>query len=74
MQRFIADHILTVLVKKNDQTIDKVVGLLDDRYGRSRTEKVEEAIDDFFKLREDQYEDYDELMLAMKELSKEEWN
>ena len=68
MQRYITDHILSVLIQKQDQTVDKVVGLLDSRYGRSRTEKVEEAIEDLFKFREDQYEDDDELMLAMKEL------
>ena len=68
LQRYIADHIFSVLIKKTDQTIDKVVELLDARYGRSRTEKVEEVIEDLFKFREDQYEDDDELMLAMKEL------
>ena len=45
-----------------------MIGLLDARYGRSRTEKVEEVIEDYLKFREDQYEDYDELILAMKEL------
>ena len=65
LQRFIADHILPVIVKKEDQTVDKVTRLLDSRYGRTRTEKVEEAIEDLFKFREDQYEDDDELMLAM---------
>ena len=68
LQRYVADHIIPVLVRKMDQTVDKVVGLLDGRYGRSRTEKVEEAIEDLFKFREDHYEDDDELMLAMKEL------
>ena len=68
LQRYIADHILLVLIKKTDQTIDKVAELLDARYGRLRTEKVEEAIEDLFKFREDQYEDDDEFMLAMKEL------
>ena len=68
LQRFIANHILPVLVKKQDQTVDRVARLLDSRYGRTRTEKVEEAIEDLFKLREDQYEDDDELMLAMREL------
>ena len=68
LQRFIADHILPVLVKKQDQTVDRVARLLDSRYGRTRTEKVEEAIEDLFKFREDQYEDDDELMLAMREL------
>ena len=68
LQRYIADHILPVLVKKTDQTVDKVAGLLDIRYGRSRTEKVEDAIEDLFKLREDKYDYDDELMLAMREL------
>ena len=56
------------MIQKQDQTVDKVAGLLDSRYERSRTEKVEEAIEDLFKFREDQYEDDDELILAMKEL------
>ena len=38
------------------------------KYGRSRTEKVEEAITDLLKFREDQYEDDDELILVIKEL------
>ena len=55
-------------MKIEDQTVDKVARLLNSRYGRTRTEKVEEAIEDLFRFREDQYEDYDELMLAMSEL------
>ena len=51
-----------------DHTVDRVARLLDMRYGRSRTRKVEDAIEDLFKFREDNYEDDDELMLAMKEL------
>merc|ERR1712215_202287 len=34
------------------------------------SEKVEEAIEDLFKFREDQFEDDDDLMLAMSELRK----
>merc|ERR1712082_232820 len=60
LQRYLTDHILPVLVKKTDQTIYRVAGLLDIRYGRSRTEKVKDAIEDLFKLREDNYEDDDE--------------
>ena len=37
LQRYIVDHILPVLTQKQDQTVDKVAGLLDSRYGRSRT-------------------------------------
>ena len=56
------------MIKKTDQTLEKVVELLDMKYGRSRTEKVEEAVEDLLKFREYQYEDDDELILAMKEL------
>ena len=63
-----AEHIIPVLVNKEDQTLTKVVVLLDIRYGRSRTEKVKEEIEDYIKFREDQYEDDDDLILAMKEL------
>lgn len=41
LQRYIADNIPTVLVKKTDQTVDKVARLLDIKYGRSRTENVQ---------------------------------
>ena len=66
LQRFITNHILPVI--KEDQTVDKVTRLLESRYGRTRTEKVEEAIEDLFQFREDQYEDDNELMLAMSKL------
>ena len=57
-----------MLEKKEDQTITKVTGLLDLRYGRSRTEKVEEAIEDLFRFREDNYDEDDALMLTIREL------
>ena len=65
-----ADHILPVVVTKDDQNVKKVVTLLNERYGRTCTEKVEEAIEDLLKFREDNYDDDDELMLAMSELRK----
>ena len=70
LQKFLADHILPVILTKNDQNVKKVTTLLNERYGRTQTEKVEEAIEDLFKFREDQFEDDDELMLAMSELRK----
>ena len=57
LPRHIDEHVLPVLVKKQDQTIDKVLGLLDVKYGRTRTEKIEEYVDNILKFREDQYED-----------------
>ena len=59
---------IPVLIKKTDQTLEKVIELLDVKYGQSRTEKEEDVIEDYLKFRKDQYEDDDELILAMKEL------
>ena len=68
LQKYVAEHVIPVLVRKTDQTLDKVVELLDMKYSRSRTEKVEDVIEDYLKFRKDQYEDDDELILAMREL------
>ena len=70
LQKFLAEHILPVIETKEDQNVKKVVTLLNERYGRTRTEKVEEAIDDYFRFREDNFDDDDELMLSMSELRK----
>ena len=49
LQRFLADHILPVILKKDDQNVGKVITLLNERYGRTRIEKVEEAIENLFR-------------------------
>ena len=42
------------------------------KYGRSRTEQIEELVDDLLNFREDQYEDDGELLLAMKDIRRRE--
>ena len=49
--------------------MEKVLELLSKEYGRSRTEKVEEAVEDMLKFREDCYEEDDDLIMAMRELN-----
>ena len=68
LQKYVSKHFILVLFRKTDQTLDKVLEFINMKYGRSRTEKVEDVIQDYLKFREDQYEDDDELILAMKEL------
>ena len=41
LQKFLANHILPVIETKEDQNVKKVVTLLNEKYGRTRTEKVE---------------------------------
>lgn len=48
----------------------KVLELLDLRYERSCLEKVEECVQDWIEFKEDQYEEEEELLLAMEEINK----
>ena len=45
LPRFVNDHVLKVLEKKDDQTIKNVMELLDKKFGRSRLDKMEEWIE-----------------------------
>ena len=54
---------------KQDQTINKVLQHLDIKYGQSRTEKVEECVEDLLRFMEDQHEEDNVLILAMKEIN-----
>ena len=68
LPRYVGEHVLLTLEKKMDQTMNKVLEILNIKYGRTRTKKVEECVEDWLILREDQFEEDDELMLAMKEI------
>ena len=68
LPRYIGEHVLLVLEKKQENMIKKVLELLEVKYGRSRTEKIEECVEDILKFKEDQYEENEELILAMKEI------
>ena len=49
LPRFIVEHILPVLEKKQDQTVKRVLELLDVKYGCTRIEKIEECVSDLRK-------------------------
>ena len=54
--------------RKTDQTVKKALELLEVKYGRSFTERIEKCVNDLLKFREDQYKDDGELLLAMEEI------
>ena len=56
IQKYVADHVIPVLINKTDQTLEKVIELLDVKYGRSRTEKVEDVIEVYLKFRNEKKE------------------
>ena len=49
--------------------IKKVLEISSLKYGRTRTEKIEDFMDDWTKFQDDQYEDESELLLGIKELN-----
>ena len=46
LPKFVADHILPVMKEKKDQTVKKVLELLDIKYGRTQMEKIEDCVND----------------------------
>ena len=46
LPRYIGEHVLPLLEKKQDQTVKRVLELLDIKFGRTRTEKVKEVVED----------------------------
>merc|ERR1712074_161381 len=69
LPRFFGEHVLPVLDKLPDQTVKKVLDLLETKYGRTRIEKVEECVKDWLEFKEDMFDEEDEFMFAMKELN-----
>ena len=52
LPQYVGEHILPVLEKKTNQTIKKLLDLLDVKYSRTRTEKVKEYVEDWLKFKE----------------------
>ena len=69
LPKYVGEHILSILERKQDQTMKKVLEILSLKYGRTRTEKIKDFMDDWTKFRDNQYEEYCELLLGMKELN-----
>ena len=68
LPRYVGEHVLPTLEKKTYQTIMKVLNLLAIKYGRTKTEKIEELMEDWIKFKDDQFKDNGELLLGMREL------
>ena len=57
LEKYISEHVLTSLNTPDKQKIKKVTQCLEERYGRTRLEKLEELVVEWMKFREDDYED-----------------
>ena len=68
LPRYVGEHVLLVLGKKTDHMIAKFLDLLSLKYERTKTEKIQEIMEDWLNFKDDQFEDNGKLLLALKEL------
>ena len=69
LSRYVREHVLPVLEKKTDMTMKCVLDLLDIKYGHTRTEKIEEVVEDWMKFKQDQFKEDRKFILSMKEIN-----
>ena len=53
LPRYVGEHVLPTLEKTTYHTMAKVLDLLALKYGQTRTEKIEEIIEDWMRLKDD---------------------
>ena len=73
---YVSKQVLTTLNTVAKHKIKEVLECLQIRYGRTRLEKLEQLVSEWLKFNDDDYDDKDDLLQAMKELwkRKEELN
>ena len=59
LPRFMVEHVLPVLEKKQDQTVKKVIKLLDVKCRWTWIEKIEEYLQDWLEFKEDRFKEED---------------
>ena len=55
--KYVGEHTLPILDKKTDQKMKRVLEILSLKYGRTRTENIEDFMEDWMKFGDDQFED-----------------
>ena len=56
LEKFVSEHVLTTLSTPEKQKVKKIIACLEERYGRTRLEKIEELVLDWIGFRDDDYE------------------
>ena len=68
LSAYINDHVIKVCEKREDQEVSKVLDVLSKKYGRSRVEKMEVWIENWFDFKDGDFDDEDDFLFAMKEI------
>ena len=69
-ERFLSEHVLTMLSTPEKQKVKEVIKCLEDRYGRTRLEKLEELVVDWMRFKVDDYEEEGDFLHAMEEIQR----
>ena len=70
LERFVSEHVLTMLSTPEKQKVDDVIKCLEDRYGRTRLENVEELVLGWIKFIENDYVDERDFLYAMEDIER----
>ena len=67
-ERFLSEHVLTMLSTPEKHNVKEVIKCLEDRYGKTRIEKLEELIVDLMRFKVEDYEEEGNFLHAMEEI------
>ena len=65
-----SEHVLTTLSTPEKQKVKEVIKCLEDRYGRTRLEKLEELVVDWMRFKVDDYEEEGDFLNALEDIQK----
>ena len=68
LEKYVCDHIISVLDTIDVQTVEQIVGILKRKYGKTRMEEMEEVVTKWMKFNANEHEDEDEYLLAMEKI------
>ena len=70
LEKFVSEHVLKTLSTLEKQKVKEIIACLEEIYGRTRLEKMEELVLDWIGFRDDDYEDEYNFLHAMEELQR----
>ena len=70
LERFVSEQFLTTLNTPKKQKVDDVIKCLENTYGRTRLEKIEELVLDCIKFNENDYNDERDFLHAMEDIER----
>merc|ERR1712002_1281304 len=68
LEKYMGEHVYAALDTEEEQTIASLMAMLKRKYGKTKTEEVEEVVLEWINFRANEHEDDEEFLLAMEKL------